>query len=129
MKWTRCDFVIPKLSTFMYMPEDVQFWLDKFCHSLKEIFTACEENNDCNSSQSDTETETLENVAKKSFHTFSLKIVKVSICPLLVPPKPCFLSLKKVKVPRILQLSLSVTCSSPQAIAEVSNPKRWGVGD
>ena len=55
----------------MYVPEDVQFWLDNFCHNVKEIFTACEENNDCNSSQSDTETETLEDVAKKSFHTFS----------------------------------------------------------
>ena len=71
----------------MYVPEDVQFWLDNFCHSLKEIFTACEENND---SQSDTETETLEDVAKKSFHTFSLKIVKVSICHLLVPPSHVF---------------------------------------
>ena len=57
----------------MYVPEDVQFWLDNFCNNVKEIFTACEENNDCNSSQSDTETETLEDVAKKILSYFLFK--------------------------------------------------------
>ena len=37
----------------MYVPEDVQFWLDNFCDNVKEIFTAYEEKYECNSSQSD----------------------------------------------------------------------------
>ena len=37
----------------MYVPEDVQFWLDNFCDNVKEIFTAYEEKYECNSSRSD----------------------------------------------------------------------------
>ena len=54
----------------MYVPEDVQFWLDNFCHNVEEIFTACEEKNYCNSSQSDTEAETLGDVVKIPFRLF-----------------------------------------------------------
>ena len=102
----------------MYVPEDVQFWLDNFCNNVKEILKACEEKYECNSSQSDfTETENLEDVAKNSFQ---------SLCS---SPQAMFFLIKKMKVSRILQLSLSVTCSPPPAIAEVSNPKRRGVAD
>ena len=112
----------------MYMPEDVQFWLDNFCDSFKEIFTACEEKYDCKSSQSDYGDGEFGISAKNFLFRVFFKDSKSLYLSPALPPQPCFLSLKKSESPSYSATFTFYHLLSPPSHCRGLQPQEVGRG-